>query len=96
MDGWLQRHPGLALPLLIFLVLMTSQDHLEAFNAFKYLRSLSLPNANDLGMPFYPPLYQDPYRNNPDLERLQKQAEDIFLGRLIRGISVGDGDKPAR
>ena len=65
---------------------MASQSHLRALNTFKHLRSLSLPEASDLGIGYNPPYCGNAYY--PGLrESLQKQREKV-LNRLMQGITT--------
>jgi hypothetical protein len=69
-------------------ILIPFQDHISAFKAFKYLKSLSLPSVMDLGMGYNPPTCGNAYRSNPGLgERLKKQKDEI-IARLMHGISM--------
>lgn len=69
-------------------ILMAFQDHINAFNSFKHLKSLSLPSVSDLGMGYDPPRCGNAYFGNPGLvDRLKKQKDEIIV-RLMHGINV--------
>jgi hypothetical protein len=69
-------------------ILIPFQDHINAFKAFKYLKSLSLPPVMNLGMGYNPPICDNAYIDNPGLgEGLKKQSDEV-IARLTHGIRM--------